>query len=67
MNYRMNKLKCQCDCEFQSNWPFITSYCVHGKRLIKDTDTVKTIITGYNIPDSVMNIIRASGTKRGIK
>ena len=62
----MNKLKgsekwneCQCDCEFQRNWPFITSYCVHGKRLIPDIPIVKPII-GNIIPDSVMNIIRGN-------
>lgn len=62
----MNKLKgsakwneCPCDCEFQRNWPFITSYCVHGKRLLPDIPIVKPII-GNTIPDSVMNIIRGN-------
>lgn len=69
----MNKLKksakwneCPCDCEFQRNWPFITSYCVHGKRLIPDIPIVKPIIgntvqsTKWILPDSVMNIIRGN-------
>ena len=51
----MNK----CNCEFQRNWPFITSYCVHGKRLLPDIPIVKPII-GNIIPDSVMNIIRGN-------
>ena len=57
-------IECNCDNKFQRNWPFMTTYCVHGKRLLNDKPIEKSIPVN-TIPDSVMNIIRTSGTIKG--
>lgn len=58
----MNNL---CNCKLNNIWPFPVSHCKHGKKLLPEALEPLTIIKRNNtIPDSVMNIIRASGTTK---
>jgi len=54
----MNKL---CNCKLNTIWPFPSSYCVHGKKLVTDALAPLTIIKRNNtIPDSVLNYIKGT-------